>query len=98
MTAAALPLDRSAIDAKLVALVSAGAVGLGVLLSGFVVFEPAPYELYMVALIAIWALFGLRISRTVAPLLVLLVVFNLGGVLTVLQMADIKDTPLYIAV
>lgn len=98
MTATALPLDRSAIDAKLVALVSAGAVGLGVLLSGFVVFEPAPYELYMVALIAVWALFGLRISRTVAPLLVLLVVFNLGGVLSVLQMADIKDTPLYIAV
>lgn len=98
MTAAALSPDRGAIDAKLVSLMAAGAVGLGVLLSGFVVFEPAPYELYMAALIGVWAFLGLRISRAVAPLLALLVLFNLGGVVSVLQMGDVKDTPMYIAV
>ena len=71
---------------------------LGVLLSGFVVREPAPYELYMAGLIAVWALFGLRISRTVAPLLVLLVVFNIGGMISMTQMADLASTPLYLAV
>ena len=69
------------------------------LLSGFVLREPAPYELYMVGLIAVWALFGLRISRTSAPsLLTLLVAFNIGGMISMTQMADLKDTPLYIAV
>jgi len=89
---------RAAVDAKLVALLSAAAIGLGVLLSGFVVFEPAPYELFMVALIALWAMVGLRISRGVAPLLGLLVIFNIGGMISVLQMEDVKDTPMYIAV
>jgi O-antigen ligase len=52
----------------------------------------------MAGLIALWALFGLRISRTVAPLLVLLVAFNIGGMIAMTQMAALKDAPLYIAV
>ena len=52
----------------------------------------------MAALIGICALFGLRISRTVAPLLVLFVTFNIGGFISMTQMADIEDTPLYLAV
>lgn len=74
------------------------ALGLGVFLSGFVIDEPAPYELYMVGLIALWAMFGLRISRTVAPLLVLLVVFNIGGMISTLQMDKLYNAPLYNAV
>ncbi len=73
-------------------------MALGVFLSGFVVSEPAPYELYMVALIGVWALFGLRISQGVYPLLALLVIFNIGGMISITQMAAIKDTPMYIAV
>jgi hypothetical protein len=73
-------------------------VSLGVFLSGFVINEPAPYELYMAGLIAVWALFGLRISRSIAPLLVLLVLFNIGGMISMTQMADLMDTPLYLAV
>ena len=98
MTAIAQELPREAVNAKLIALISAGAISLGVLLSGFVIREPAPYELYMAGLIAVWALFGLRISRTVAPLLVLLVAFNIGGMIAMTQMAALKDAPLYIAV
>jgi O-antigen ligase len=99
LSAVASPsLPRAAVNAKLIALISTAAVSFGVFLSGFVLDEPAPYELYMTPLIAIWALFGLRISRPVLPLLVLLVVFNVGGLLAMMQMADLADTPLYLAV
>jgi O-antigen ligase len=98
LTAITHELPREAINAKLVALISASAISLGVLLSGFVIREPAPYELYMVGLIAVWALFGLRISRAVAPLLVLLITFNIGGMIAMAQMAALEDAPLYIAV
>jgi O-antigen ligase len=73
-------------------------IGIGVALSGFVINEPAPYELFMAGLIGLWALFGLRISRQVMPLLVLLVVFNIGGMLALTQMARLGDGPLYVAV
>ena len=54
-----MTLPPAAVNAKLAALISTGAVGLGVLLSGFVIREPAPYELYMAGLIAVWAFCGL---------------------------------------
>src|SRR5690606_12649921 len=88
----------AAVNAKLVDLIASGAIFLGVFLSGFVVEEPAPYELYMAGLIPVWALFGLRISRAVSPLLVLLVLFNIGGLIAMTQMKDLMDTPLYLAV
>ncbi|MDQ6434574.1 O-antigen ligase family protein [Mesorhizobium sp. LHD-90] len=97
-SAAAGALPREAVNAKLVSLISTGAVALGILLSGFVIREPAPYEIYMAGLIAVWALFGLGISRSVAPLLALLVVFNIGGMISMTQMEDLASTPLYIAV
>jgi len=88
----------AAVNARLIRLIATSAVAIGVLLSGFVIREPAPYELYMTGLIAVWAFFGLRLSRTIMPLLVLLVVFNIGGMISMAQMADLMDTPLYIAV
>lgn len=96
--AATAPLPRAAVDAKLISLAGSAAVMVGVFLSGFVINEPAPYELWMAALIAVWALFGLRLSRGIVPLLVLLVAFNLGGMLAMTQMAELRDTPLYLAV
>lgn len=98
MSALAYELPQSALNAKRIGLLSAAAIALGILLSGFVINEPAPYELYMVALIAIWGLFGLRLSRSVMPLLVLLIVFNLGGLISMSQMSDLRSTPLYLAV
>ncbi|MCR4266039.1 O-antigen ligase [Nitratireductor sp. ZSWI3] len=91
-------LPRAAVDAKLVALMKTGAIGFGVFLSGFVIREPAPYELYMVGLIAVWALFGLKISRRIAPLLTTLVLFNIGGAISMSQLADLGTIPLYLAV
>jgi O-antigen ligase len=91
-------VSRADIDAKLLSILLAGSVSFGVLLSGFVIREPAPYELYMAGLMAVLMLLGLTISRTVAPLLVLLVLFNIGGMISMTQMAKLGDTPLYLAV
>ncbi|RWC54435.1 MAG: O-antigen ligase domain-containing protein [Mesorhizobium sp.] len=91
-------LPPQAVNAKLIALIASGAVFFGLLLSGFVIDEPAPYDLYMVGLIAVWGVFGLRISRAVVPLLVLLIVMNIGGMISMTQMANLANTPLYLAV
>jgi len=91
-------LPLGAVNAKLIALISSGAVFLGIFLSGFVIIEPAPYEFYMAGLIVIWPLFGLRISRAASPLLVLLLTMNIGGMISMTQMADLANTPLYLAI
>lgn len=98
MSAVAHDLPPAAVNAKLIALIASSAVFLGAFLSGFVIAEPAPYDLYMVGLMAVWALFGLRISRAAAPLPVLLVVMNIGGMISMTQMSDIAGTPLYLSV
>ncbi|RWB33161.1 O-antigen ligase family protein [Mesorhizobium sp.] len=98
MSAVAHELPPAAVNAKLIVLIASSAVFLGVFLSGFVIAEPAPYDLYMVGLIIVWCLFGLRISRAAAPLLVLLVVMNIGGMISMTQMSDIAGTPLYLSV
>ncbi|MFN7026899.1 MAG: O-antigen ligase family protein, partial [Pseudorhizobium sp.] len=73
-------------------------IALGVFLSGFVMSEPAPYELIMVAQIAVWFLLGLAISPTVGLLLALLLVFNVGGLLAVAAMQDMTGGPMYAAI
>lgn len=79
-------------------LIMVFALGFGVLLSGYVLNEPAPYEIYMAGMIAVWGVFGLRLTRSNAPLLAIFIVFNIGGLISMLQMPDLKDAPLYIAV
>lgn len=100
---AALPdvggeLSRAAIDAKLVSLMATCAIGFAVFTTGFVVREPAPYELFLALLMPVWALFGLSISRTLAPLPVLLILFVIGGMISTAQLKELDDIPLYITV
>jgi O-antigen ligase len=73
-------------------------LAFGVFLSGFVISEPAPYELMMVIQISIWFLLGLTISRTVAPLLVALLTFNMSGLFSMFVMKDMSEAPMYFAV
>ncbi len=73
-------------------------VACGVFLSGFVMSEPAPYELLMVGQVAVWFLLGLKISRAVAPLLAFLLTFNVGGILSLTVMKDLGTGPMYLAV
>ncbi|ENN85887.1 hypothetical protein RHSP_17631 [Rhizobium freirei PRF 81] len=84
-------------------LIGTACVTIGVFLSGFVIAEPAPYEVWLALLIGIWFIIGLKISRGVAPLLVLFLAFNIGGMLSIAQMRALKagdhlDGPIYIAV
>ena len=79
-------------------MIASALVTLGVFLSGFVISEPAPYELFMAGLIGIWALLGLRISRGVAPLLALYLTFNIGGMLSLTVMDEMAGGPMYVAV
>jgi O-antigen ligase len=98
----------SAVDAQIrpfnpqaaaVQLMVSWIMALGVFLSGFVISEPAPYELLMVGQVALWFLFGLKISRAVAPLLALLLVFNVGGLLAITMLPTIlTEQVLYVAV
>lgn len=85
--------NRAAIGA-----LASAAMAFGVFLSGFVIEEPAPYELYMAGLVGVWVILGLKLSRHIAPLIVLYIVFNIGGMFSILTMDRVKDTPMYIAV
>ncbi len=93
-----LTLPHETANRALNAHLAAMAIWFGVFLSGFVIDEPAPYELYMVALIGVWVIAGMTIPRSVMLPLVLLVVFNIGGVIAMTQMDDWNTAPLYIAV
>lgn len=73
-------------------------LAFGVFTSGFVIQEPAPYELFMAGLVGAWFLCGLKISRTVAPVLALFTLFNIGGMLSMFTMDAYDGIPLYLAV
>jgi hypothetical protein len=79
-------------------LAGSGLAASGVFLSGFVIAEPAPYELFMALLIGGWFIIGLRISRTTGVLLAFMLVFMTGGFLSITQMAAIGDAPIYMGV
>jgi len=98
LTTAAPPLSPVDRNRALGGLLAAFAIWLSAFLSGFVINEPAPYELFMVGLVAIWFLCGLRLPAAIMPLTVLLVVFNIGGVISMMTMTDWRDAPLYLAV
>jgi O-antigen ligase len=98
LSATGTTLDRAEIDRALIWMAARGAVFLGVFLTGFVLIEPSPHEVVLAGLIGIWALTGMRISRTTAPLLILLVLFVCGGMLSLTQMEDLYDAPTYLAV
>jgi hypothetical protein len=98
LTDATLQYAQPAQGRALAAFLGGLAVWTGAFLSGFVISDPAPYELYMAGLIGIWVLTGLVIPRSTVFLLIMIAVFNLGGVISMFQMAHWADAPLYIAV
>jgi O-Antigen ligase len=55
---------------------------------GFVFIEPGPYEICAVLTIAVFALTGLTMPRRLAPLIVMLVVYDIGYALAMLQVID----------
>jgi len=90
------PLDNSAgIPAGLIANFF---IGLSVFLGGFVLFEPAPYEIVLAAMIGIGLLFGLRIPRDMVPVLIPITTFTIGGLISAFQIDDYSRGLIYNAV
>lgn len=79
-------------------LIGSGLVAFGVFLSGFVIDEPAPYEVFMAGLIGFWFILGLKISRTTGGILAFILIYITGGMLSITQMKVIGDAPIYLAV
>ncbi|MCB1449494.1 MAG: O-antigen ligase family protein [Nitratireductor sp.] len=73
-------------------------IAFAAFLGGFVIFEPAPYELFLCLLLGIWVLFGMRIPRSVLPLLILFTIFNFGGVISSFQIPQWDRGVIYVAV
>ena len=89
MSVQALGSDRIVVDRnRAIQVISNFFIGLAVFLGGFVLFEPAPYELLLAALLAVGLLCGLRIPRGVLPIIILFAFYCLGGLVSSFQMAD----------
>lgn len=79
-------------------LIGTGALALGVFLTGFVMHEPAPGDALIALLMAFWFMLGLKISRSTGPLAMLLVVIETGCLLSLTQMHDLAEGPVYFGV
>ena len=79
-------------------MITNSAIALAVFMGGFVMFEPAPYEVFLSALLAVWLLCGMRIGVSVMPLLVLFTLFNVGGIISSFMMEDYMRGIIYVAV
>jgi O-antigen ligase len=75
-----------------------GSIALAVFFGGFVMFEPAPYELFLAFLCGVWAVFGMRVPRSILPMFLLFLTFNAGGVVSSFQMTDWKAGIIYVLV
>jgi O-antigen ligase len=85
-------------DAAIVRTVANALIAVAVFLGGFVIFEPAPYELFLCLLLVVWFVCGMRIPREVMPLLFLFTLFNFGGIISSFMIADYMRGLIYIAV
>ncbi|WP_208995673.1 O-antigen ligase family protein [Pannonibacter tanglangensis] len=74
------------------------ALWLAVFLGGFVIAEPAPYELLMAVLLAVWLFAGLKFRREIGPLIVLLLMFMAGGIMAVPFARDLPSGTMHMAV
>lgn len=97
MSAAAQPAARSGnglfgrklADWAIAAIVFAG---------GFVMFEPSPYELLLVPVVAVWVCFGLRLNRHIMPMATLMLSYVAGGFLSVTQIDATGAGFMYMAI
>ena len=79
-------------------MLSIAGVSTGVFLSGFVINEPSPYELYMTGLVGVAFLGGLRLSSITTIPLAIFIVILIGGLLSTTQISDWSVAPMYYAV
>ncbi|MGX5733286.1 O-antigen ligase family protein [Bosea thiooxidans] len=66
--------------------------------SGFALIEPSPYEFVFLITLFVFALTGIRFSQKLLPLAVLLLSFNLGGILSLVPWMEDADAVRFMAV
>jgi hypothetical protein len=69
-----------------------GALFLAILVSPLVFIEPSPYEVACGLLAVACVAAGVRLDRKLLPLIVLLLIFNIGGLLTLVLPRDERST------
>lgn len=69
-----------------------GVVWLAIASSFFVMFEPAAYDLLMIGAIVLFVGTGLKLPRVLLPFLLLVILYQLGAVLTLTLVFDRADT------
>ncbi|PZU91818.1 MAG: hypothetical protein DI527_11185 [Chelatococcus sp.] len=75
-----------------------GTLWLLTAVSGFALIEPSPYELAFLLALFVFALTGIRFSQKLLPLALLLLLYNLGGVLSLIPWMDDTDSVRFTAV
>lgn len=70
------------------AAIKRGALWLLTASSGFALIEPSPYELIFLLAVFAFALTGIRFSQKLLPLAILLLLYNLGGVFSLIPWMD----------
>lgn len=83
-----------AIPARMVANAT---IAVLVFLSGFVLFEPAPSDLLLCLVVAIWAFAGLKLSRPMLPMIALMLAYMAGGLLSFTQLHAFQKPVVYMA-
>lgn len=75
-----------------------GALWLAAFLSGFVIEEPAPYELYMALLSVVWLACRLKLRAEFGPLIICMMLYTAGGIASIPMAQEMGDAIMYIAV
>ncbi len=63
-------------------------IAVSVFLGGFVILEPAPYELMLAGLLALFFLLGMRIPKEIFPVLIPVTTFTIGGLISAFMIED----------
>lgn len=71
-------------------------ITLLVFLGGFVIVEPAPYDLLLVLALVVWAFFGLKFNRFTLPMTVLMLLYLAGGFLSFTQLDSFTKPTIYL--
>lgn len=100
MSLAGFPYRASGSERQPLSLAAVqGAVLWLMVFSGwFVIIEPAPYELLFVFTLVVFIPAGLRIVPVVVPLVVFLVLYNLGGAISLMPVLADRDAVTFVTI
>ena len=81
-----------------IASLQKGVLWLLVFSGGFAVIEPSPYEIVFMLAALVFALTGLRFKALLVPLFLMLILFNVGGLLALIPWIDSRDSVTFVVI